>query len=133
MYKRQDYGYLCQTIPDDCHYLCANNTIAAVCGDLGYTNLESWIQGVRDSLFVHLGNLGSNVAVNDTRIPLAPASTALGTGASTLLASGSPGISEEIQAIEICNPDPLVTATGVISSISIPASCLLYTSPSPRD
>ena len=120
-----DYGYLCQIILDDCHYECANNTSAAICGDLGYSHPESWIQGIRDSLFVSLGNIGPNVAINDTRIPVAPATTTLGAGASALLASGSPGISEEIQAIDICNPDSSVTATGVAASVTISSSVRL--------
>jgi len=116
-----DYGYLCETIPDDCHYVCANNSTDEICTAVP----GNWIDDVRDSLFNSLGNLGPNVAINDTRTPIAPATTALGFGASTLLASGSPGVSEEIQAIDICNPDTGETATGVGASITIPSSVRL--------
>ncbi len=116
-----DYGYMCETIPEDCHYLCSSTDTDEICNIVPGV----WINDIKDSLFNSLGNLGPNVAINDTRTPIAPATTELGLGASDLLASGSPGISEEIQAIDICNPDLTETATGVGASITIPISVRL--------
>ena len=119
-----DYGYVCQNVPDRCNYDC--HTTSTVCNDLGYSSSDdAWTDNIQDSLLVFLGNLGPNVTINDNRTPIDPIATTLGTGASSLIISGVPGVSEEIQAIDICNPDASETANGVTASISIPSSVRL--------
>ena len=43
----------------------------------------------------------------------------------SLIASATPGVSEELRAVDICNPDPDTDAEGVGASITIPSSVSL--------
>ncbi len=112
----QSFDYACLT--------CANNA-GQICTDLGYSSGEVWAQDIVDSMFHVMNVQGPNVGIVDTRTPLQNVSAALGAGAGALIASAVPAVSEEIQAIDICNPNTGDPATGVAASVTIPVSVAL--------
>ena len=124
-----DYGLECSTT--DFPYICNGNagSGAVLCDQQGLIVGNNWAIPLfgenLDSLHNWYNNDGPNVIVNDGRTPQSNVTADLGTGASTLIPSSSPSVSEEIQAIEICNPDPTETAEGVAATVKIPSSIVL--------
>jgi len=123
-----DYGYICQE-GDTESYLCNGEPLCIALGEPGNSNNTRYIEQLfgedMDSLFTTYDACGPNVTINDMRTPIQNVTSMLGTGATNLVASGNPGVSEEIQAIDICNPDPVQTAEGVAVSVTVPSSVRL--------
>ena len=119
-----DYAQSTGTFPvDDCHYVCAA-TSNGVC-DVLNAPTGRWIDIIADSLGQDLNNLGPNVTIQDNRVPIEAVTATAGVPFSNLIASGIPAVSEEIQAVEICNPDPSQVAMGLGASVTLPSSVSL--------
>lgn len=96
----------------------------SVCDEYGFaTNAYYWELLGLDSLMNKNDRSSSVFILTDNRDPLSPME--IDNLGANLLASGSPGVSEEIQRIEICNTDIDDTATGVGASITVPSSVRL--------
>ncbi len=103
---------------------CANNA-GQICTDLGYTSGQVWAQDIADSMFLVHNVAGPNVGIVDNRTPLQNVTAALGTGAGMLIASTTAAVSEEIQAIDICNPNTGDPANGLGGTVTVPSSVSL--------
>ena len=94
------------------------------CDDLGLAAGNYYFRTYNLDTLMNKENVSSETFfLTDNRDPQAPV-TAENKGAN-LLASGSPGVSVEIQEIEICNTDTDDTATGVGAAVRIPSSVRL--------
>ncbi len=94
------------------------------CDDLGLAAGNYYYETYNLDTLMNKKNVSSETFfLTDNRDPQAPF-TAENKGAN-LLASGSPGVSVEIQEIEICNTDTDDTATGAGAAVKIPSSVRL--------
>ena len=133
-----DYGYCANPPFSSSDFFCNGEDVCVALGESGTSNGPSWAELLfgpeGDScIYRFYDSCSANVVINDMRTPIQNVQATLGTGAGVLIASNSPGISEEIQAINICNPDPSQTAMGVAASVTLPASVRLenvYSDPS---
>jgi len=122
-----DYGFLCESDISSTSYRCNGEEVCVALGEPGNANNSRWGEIIfgeeMDSCLVYIYDVeGPNVTINDMRTPTQNVTATLGTGAATLVASSNPSVSEEIQAIEICNPDPAQTAEGVAATVTVPSS-----------
>lgn len=96
----------------------------SICDEYGFeVNDFYWELLAFDSLMNKNDRSSAVFILNDNRDPLDP--MAIDNLGANLLASESPGVSEEIQRIEICNSDVDDTAIGVGASITVPVSVSL--------
>ncbi len=107
---------------------CNANTAAqmtnSICDEFGFAADSNWFdQLALDSLSNKTDRLSEVFLLIDNRNPQGPF-TITNVGAN-ILASASPGVSEEIQEISLHNTDLALTATGVGASVKIPSSVRL--------
>jgi len=96
----------------------------SICDEYGLaTNDYYWELLELDSLMNKNDRSSSVFILTDNRDPLDP--IAIDNKGANLLASESPGVSEEIQRIVICNTDTDDTATGVGASVTVPTNVRL--------
>ena len=98
--------------------------LTSICDDVGLVNNDFyWDELNLDTLLFKQDRISEVFLLNDMRDPLTPVSVT--NNGPNLLASGSPGVSVELQEIELCNPDVDDNATGVGMTVSIPSSIRL--------
>ena len=107
-------------------YRCNNdaaNPENSICDEFMLATNDYYYEILELDTVMYKKDLESDVfLLNDNRDPMAPVT--ITNEGSNILASGSPGVSVEIQAVEICNPDA-DNATGVGLSVTIPSAVRL--------
>ena len=109
-------------------YACNIATTAqegnSICDEFSLIANSNWFEALEfDTLSNKVDRLSEVFLLIDNRNPQAPVTiTNLG---ANLLASGTPGVSEEIQEVTIHNTDAAMSATGVGASVTVPSAVRL--------
>ena len=111
----------CSTEAMICTYYDANTESTSLCDDLNIPHGSNYYNELSlDTLYCKTDQIGAIGEIDDSEVmPLLPITTT--NQGANLIVSGSPGVSEEIQAIQYCNPNT-EELNGVTFYVEVPSS-----------